>query len=268
MPASRMTSAYHVTSGGDDVSSSWPSPSTVAAVGGESVAGRDIEPNPTWAMEQSWAVDENTSSLSPVVDLPSIEEGGEPSRASGMHQQHQDVYPGDYKDADYSVDKNNIKEESPDITYDTPTLPFVTPTSSSLYKNSSNNFNFSSIQTSGGVPRTFGCEECGEMFAWFDDLKRHSRVHKVSKRYTCTQCQREFTHREYLVKHLRTHSGEKPYKCATCGKCFSQQNNLTVHARVHTGARPFVCELCGQTFKQRQHYKSHMVKSHGINLIT
>ena len=65
-------------------------------------------------------------------------------------------------------------------------------------------------------------------------------------------------------------TGDKKYSCdwPNCGKSFGHPENLQVHYRRHTDEKPLKCELCDNAYRQRSGLKYHMLKTHGILLVS
>uniref|UniRef100_A0A8D1BPE9 Zinc finger protein 514 n=1 Tax=Sus scrofa TaxID=9823 RepID=A0A8D1BPE9_PIG len=104
-----------------------------------------------------------------------------------------------------------------------------------------------SLRTHSGK-KSCKCSECGKLFHFQSELRRHQRCHTGEKPYECSECGRAFGHISSLIKHQRTHTGEKPYECSECGRAFSQSSSLVLHYRFHTGEKPYKCNECGRAF--------------------
>lgn len=103
----------------------------------------------------------------------------------------------------------------------------------------------------------FKCFQCSLLFASFEELATHSKVH--NKPFVCDSCHQGFTTKGSLTVHQRRHTGDKPYKCDSCDQTFSTPGNLKRHCRTHTGEKPFTCAECHGKFTSNKNLKSHML---------
>ncbi|GFR68506.1 zinc finger protein 652-like protein [Elysia marginata] len=103
---------------------------------------------------------------------------------------------------------------------------------------------------------TCGHEGCGEEFASFQALERHSVDNHG--RYLCEHCGKTFTARPNRDRHVRYHTGEKPYKCDLCPMAFHRGDDLKYHRTTrHPSAEPFVCKRCNRTFTWNRDLERH-----------
>ncbi|GFN75032.1 Zinc finger protein 484 [Plakobranchus ocellatus] len=103
---------------------------------------------------------------------------------------------------------------------------------------------------------TCGHEGCGEEFACFQTLERHSV--DAHQRYLCEHCGKTFTARPNRDRHVRYHTGERPYKCDLCPQAFFRGDDLKYHRTTrHPAAEPFVCKQCNRHFTWNRDLERH-----------
>ncbi|KAK3798795.1 hypothetical protein RRG08_040626 [Elysia crispata] len=101
-----------------------------------------------------------------------------------------------------------------------------------------------------------GHEGCGEEFASFQALERHSV--DSHGRYLCEHCSKTFTARPNRDRHVRYHTGERPYKCDLCPMAFFRGDDLKYHRTTrHPSAEPFVCKRCNRSFTWNRDLERH-----------
>ena len=107
------------------------------------------------------------------------------------------------------------------------------------------------------------CEDCGEKFAWKQDLNRHTiMAHTGHVPYRCTACGKGFIRQDRLVAHIRVHTGKSPHTCDHCQKTFTASSSLKEHLKIHTGEKPHHCQVCGKYFRQKCVLTRHMRNVH------
>jgi KRAB domain-containing zinc finger protein len=105
------------------------------------------------------------------------------------------------------------------------------------------------------------CPECGEMFAFQDQLKRHLQHHKEMK-HNCPDCPRRFWGYRQLQQHVNMEHKEKRYICEMCGRALSQKWHYQAHMRCHAGERRYGCEECNITYTTLNAQNYHIRKVH------
>ncbi|KAF4518439.1 hypothetical protein B566_EDAN002093 [Ephemera danica] len=107
----------------------------------------------------------------------------------------------------------------------------------------------------------FLCSECGTMFAFQDQLKRHLIQHKEMK-YECPECPRRFWGYRLMQQHVNMEHKEKRYVCQECGRALSQKWHYVAHMRNHRGVRKYGCKECNVSYTNLNAQKYHMKTVH------
>ncbi|RUS71244.1 hypothetical protein EGW08_020995 [Elysia chlorotica] len=111
-------------------------------------------------------------------------------------------------------------------------------------------------RNTGSGSHACGHEGCGEEFASFQALERHSV--DSHGRYLCEHCSKTFTARPNRDRHVRYHTGERPYKCDLCPMAFFRGDDLKYHRTTrHPSAEPFVCKRCNRSFTWNRDLERH-----------
>ncbi|XP_055544536.1 zinc finger protein 227-like [Wyeomyia smithii] len=106
----------------------------------------------------------------------------------------------------------------------------------------------------------YQCETCLKVCANNVLLKKHRRIHSMSKAFTCDICDQVFVIEWQFRKHLRFH--ERPVYCKICGKEITS-HNLDRHMKTHIdGAKSYDCEQCGRTFQRPSRLQTHVSRVH------
>uniref|UniRef100_A0A8C9XPX0 C2H2-type domain-containing protein n=1 Tax=Sander lucioperca TaxID=283035 RepID=A0A8C9XPX0_SANLU len=139
-----------------------------------------------------------------------------------------------------------------------------------------------SLKHDSRCKKTFSCSECGKIFGFKSDFKRHMRTHTGEKPFSCSECGKAFTDSGNQKKHMRTHTGEKPFSCSVCKKSFTRIDGLRSHMTGDSAdwketrepqsalnslkhdsrcKKTFSCSECGRRFNSESHLKRH-VRTH------
>ena len=132
------------------------------------------------------------------------------------------------------------------------------------------------------------CDECGEEFTQFKQLRNHKLqhvnsfmchlctksfpsnarlnyhvqyVHSAVKPYSCDQCEKSYKRKAELQEHTEmSHSSHFNYSCEKCGKQFYGKKNLALHMKTHytNEEKKHVCNICGHRFAKIKFLKNHM----------
>lgn len=132
----------------------------------------------------------------------------------------------------------------------------------------------------GVDPENLQCADCAYVAKWPSDLRRHSVVHTVEKKFKCKYCQRKYKYAGDLNVHLRrdhkiepdSTKVEKPmpspkrkpgmFKCPTCPYTSPFRSEVERHARSHTESKPHNCILCDYQSHWKGDVKRHIQKHH------
>ncbi|KAI5646630.1 zinc finger protein 26-like [Phthorimaea operculella] len=117
--------------------------------------------------------------------------------------------------------------------------------------------------------RPYRCHLCPAAYTSASGLSRHSIKH-TDIQYICDKCQRPFKNKSALIVHLDSHNHLRKYACAECGRRFAQKMGLNLHIdRDHLNLPPpCACQICPRRFPRMSLLKTHMLKEHGMTLIT
>ncbi|KAH3872014.1 gastrula zinc finger protein XlCGF57.1-like [Dreissena polymorpha] len=79
----------------------------------------------------------------------------------------------------------------------------------------------------------FPCIECGKLFKWKHDAKKHYRnVHLRLLKFPCSQCNKAFADKSALNIHIASaHVKQKEFACSNCKKMFNNKYQLAGHIR-------------------------------------
>ncbi|KAM3957687.1 LOW QUALITY PROTEIN: uncharacterized protein ACR2FA_008401 [Aphomia sociella] len=78
---------------------------------------------------------------------------------------------------------------------------------------------------------------------------------------SCTECGDVFPYFDMLKKHMIDHFGS--FICDICGACFLEQNSLRTHIKSHSKVEAnFPCEICGKNLKSKYSRYLHIATVH------
>ena len=97
------------------------------------------------------------------------------------------------------------------------------------------------------------CQQCGQIFYTYPQLKRHKRLHSRSqKQFLCDVCGVTSTTRYFHHQHLRSH-GRHPYQCSYCSKSFPKLKTLKRHQSIHAKEQTLLYQtLCPQSVTSQE----------------
>ncbi|GFO13398.1 Zinc finger protein 841 [Plakobranchus ocellatus] len=109
------------------------------------------------------------------------------------------------------------------------------------------------------------CSSCGQVFAHHASFLAHiPSADTASSHYDLA----------YISKITKTLGGPSVrsskrlvgglYECRTCKKKFRQSCSLFRHRWKCEGTRSFTCKICDGVFYRRDHFKRHLLNSHGV----
>ena len=119
----------------------------------------------------------------------------------------------------------------------------------------------------------FKCEECGKIFKFRENLKRHVRNDNAHKRklskaeLTCQYCNKEFDFISRLKLHLKDkHENRRDFACTQCHKAFNREKILkdhirTVHEKIKKAGK-FPCDQCEFVSTTTWKLKRHKASKH------
>ncbi|XP_028401193.1 zinc finger protein 184-like [Dendronephthya gigantea] len=125
--------------------------------------------------------------------------------------------------------------------------------------------------------RLFKCSECPETFNTEKYLEIHRRKHVLILPITCNDCGEVFAQKNLLRRHQAVvHKGIRPFSCRYCDKTFTQRGNLARHCRQAHAEKTatdnrltkekFLCRRrgCNQaSFSSRELYIEHLQQHSG-----
>ena len=121
----------------------------------------------------------------------------------------------------------------------------------------------------------YKCDDCGESFVKFEELKVHIVTHSLTKtntvtsgdkQYKCDNCDGSFIKFKELKEHISTHSlantkqGDLKFKCKNCDKRFNTSEDIKEHHCLHSLAKTLKthpCDICFKEFPKLKSLKTH-----------
>lgn len=126
------------------------------------------------------------------------------------------------------------------------------------------------------------CQQCSFVGKWPSDVKRHSAVHTLEKRYKCPECSKQYKYVGDLNVHLRRDHKMEPanvpilrvpmvanrksspalFKCPSCSFASPWKSEVDRHSKKHKDDKPFHCNYCRYQTHWKGDIRRHMFKHH------
>lgn len=82
--------------------------------------------------------------------------------------------------------------------------------------------------------KTYACGECGRLFWYKWECKKHRASHTTENQVMCEFCRKDFCNKSSLMKHLEAIHNVFVIRCKYCGKNYSNEAALNVHiSKIH-----------------------------------
>lgn len=114
------------------------------------------------------------------------------------------------------------------------------------------------------------CPICSYTSASKSMFARHTRIHKVEKKFNCHLCDYRARHKMSLIYHLKKHNcdllGSKEFKCKRCN--FKSDNKYKVLEHLSScreSDKKHVCGKCDYATKKKSDLKRHLLRIHPEN---
>lgn len=131
-------------------------------------------------------------------------------------------------------------------------------------------------------PEDLKCQQCSFVGKWPSDVRRHSVVHSVEKRFKCPECSKQYKYVGDLNVHLRRDHKLEPsnvpilrvpiipnrksspamFKCPSCSFASPWKSELDRHSKKHKDNKPFVCNYCKYQTHWKGDIRRHMFRHH------
>ncbi|XP_034245667.1 bromodomain-containing protein 4-like [Thrips palmi] len=102
------------------------------------------------------------------------------------------------------------------------------------------------------------CEVCDQTFTLVEDLQAHVVTHGENP-FTCEDCDAKFPHKQELKDHSKKH---RIHKCVLCGYITSSSSNLLKHMKNYHKDDVFECRNCDKWFPTEDGLKDHEETEH------
>ena len=105
--------------------------------------------------------------------------------------------------------------------------------------------------------------DCGKIFRFKSEMKRHIVVHLKQRPYTCSfpECNKTFKRSDALNNHSKVHTLQISYTCDLpgCNAEYSTKSALSYHLLRHEGKKTFRCTVpgCSREFLTQAQLKQH-----------
>ena len=119
------------------------------------------------------------------------------------------------------------------------------------------------------VEQNYSCNECGQRFAFLEDLRIHREGHHqddmdmyVGKDDTNVDSTQS---NETQMSGAGVHTVHSGYvRCKLCLKVMKRES-YTTHKLLHKNESKIVCSFCARKFRKHEHLKKHITKAHRNN---
>ncbi|KAJ8705427.1 hypothetical protein PYW08_012473 [Mythimna loreyi] len=113
------------------------------------------------------------------------------------------------------------------------------------------------------------CPICSYTSSSKSMFARHTRIHKVEKKFKCHLCDYRARHKMSLIYHLKKHDNgnvsNKDFKCKRCGFYSSDKTEVLEHlssCRKVVSEKKHVCASCDYATKKKSDLKRHISRLH------
>ncbi|XP_061189633.1 zinc finger protein Xfin-like [Saccostrea echinata] len=151
------------------------------------------------------------------------------------------------------------------------------------YHSDSSNLNSSDLSNQQSfTAEDLKCQQCSFVGKLPSDVKRHSAVHSMEKRYKCPECSKQYKYVGDLNVHLRRDHKMEPsnvpilrvpmvpnrksspamFKCPSCSFASPWKSEVDRHSRKHKDSKPFRCNYCKYQTHWKGDIRRHMFKHH------
>ncbi|XP_067296716.1 uncharacterized protein [Pseudorasbora parva] len=117
--------------------------------------------------------------------------------------------------------------------------------------------------------KDFTCKICDISFPTSEEMRLHSKEHRMKKEFRCGPCGKDFNSSASLFRHKKTHRSVKPFQCSECNKYLRTKRHLASHMRYHGEKKLHQCPQCEKSFTKGSKLKKHLLthsKESGVNV--
>lgn len=114
------------------------------------------------------------------------------------------------------------------------------------------------------------CSICSYTSASKSNFARHTRNHKVEKKFKCHLCEYKARHKMSLIYHLKSHDPQElnatptlaNFICKNCNYRSSDKVKIFRHLQTCDGIKRHYCDNCDYVTKKRSDLKRHRSRKH------